>query len=147
MIVSTRSRLHWAVVLLALIVLGACGADDERTPAGGSPSSDEAEQQFPDVVGIEITPLSGRDFDVAVTLSSPYDTPGRYADAWRVLDADGNELGVRELAHDHATEQPFTRQQTVTIPDGIETVTVEGRDLANGYGGKTAAAEVPAAES
>ena len=32
-------------------------------------------------------------------------------DAWRVLDPDGNELGVRILTHDHANEQPFTRSQ------------------------------------
>lgn len=135
------------VATAALFAAGACGSDDEPTTAGSSPSSDEVEQLFPDVVAVEITPLSGRDFDVAVTLSSPYDTPSRYADAWRVLDAEGNELGVRELAHDHASEQPFTRQQTVAIPAGIESVTVEGRDQANGYGGKTVTAEVPVADS
>ncbi len=43
------------------------------------------------------------------------------------------------LGHDHASEQPFTRTQTnVTIPSSVTSVVVEGRDLKNGYGGKTA---------
>ena len=53
-------------------------------------------------------------------------------------------LGVRELLHDHASEQPFTRSLTgVAIPDGVTTVTVEARDLANGWGGGTVEAPVP----
>ena len=71
-----------------------------------------------------------------VTVSSPYDTPQRYADAWRVIDPDGNELGIRVLAHDHANEQPFTRSQTgIEIADDISEVTVQGRDRSNGWGG------------
>jgi hypothetical protein len=55
-----------------------------------------------------------------------------------VLDPDGAVLGVRELLHDHAAEQPFTRALTgVEIPDGVEEITIEGRDLANGWGGAT----------
>lgn len=46
---------------------------------------------------------------VAATTSSPYDSPDRYADAFRVLAPDGTVLGVRELLHDHANEQPLTR--------------------------------------
>jgi hypothetical protein len=71
-----------------------------------------------------------------VTVSSPYDSPERYADAWRVVGPDGTEYGVRILLHDHANEQPFTRSLSgVEIPDGIDSVTVEGRDLINGWGG------------
>lgn len=44
--------------------------------------------------------------------------------------------GEHELTHDHAAEQPFTRtQEGVAILDGIDEVTIEGRDLMNGYGG------------
>jgi len=53
-----------------------------------------------------------------------------------VLDGDGRELGIRVLGHDHASEQPFTRSQTVRIPDEITTVFVEGRDQANGWSGQ-----------
>lgn len=38
-----------------------------------------------------------------------------YADAWEVLDADGNSLGIRELAHPHVEEQPFTRSLSVDL--------------------------------
>lgn len=78
------------------------------------------------------------------TISSPYDSPDRYADAFRVLAPDGTVLGVRELLHDHANEQPFTRSlDDVRIPDDVDRVTVEGRDLANGWGGDTVTVTVP----
>ena len=81
---------------------------------------------------------------LAVTISSPYDTPERYADAWRVLGPDGEEYGIRVLAHDHAAEQPFTRSQGgIVIPDEVDVVTVQGRDLANGWGGATLDYELP----
>ncbi len=79
-----------------------------------------------------------------VTLSSPYDTPERYADAWRILAPDGAELGVRVLAHDHQFEQPFTRSLSgVAIPSDVTTVTVQGRDQRNGWGGATVEVGLP----
>lgn len=76
--------------------------------------------------------------DDGETISSPYDSPARYADAWRILGPDGAVLGVRELLHDHATEQPFTRTLAgVPIDPQIEVVTIEGRDQVNGWGGQT----------
>lgn len=98
---------------------------------------------FPEVVDVELTAVGDGRFEVAATVSSPYDSPERYADAWRVLDQHGNVLGVRELAHDHAGEQPFTRQVTIAIPDDVDEITVEGRDLRNGYGGDTVTVPVP----
>ncbi len=54
-----------------------------------------------------------------------------------MLGPDGTVYGEHELTHDHAGEQPFTRtQEGVAIPDGIDEVTIEGRDLVNGYGGR-----------
>jgi len=56
----------------------------------------------------------------------------------RVLAPDGAVLGEHTLLHDHANEQPFTRtQRNVIIPSDVLTVTIEGRDLVNGYGGRT----------
>ncbi len=135
--------------LVALVVLlfavTACGGD-ETSKSADDPvvqASAEEGELFPDVVDVELTDVGGGDFQVAVTVSSPYDSPERYADAWRVLDQDGNELGVRELTHDHASEQPFTRQTTVAIPDEVDEVTVEGRDQISGYGGETVTVAVP----
>ena len=80
----------------------------------------------------------------AVTLSSPYDSPSQYADAWRVLGPDGVELGFRLLTHHHANEQPFTRSQSgIEIPDDVTTVTVEGRDQLNGWGGESLDYDLP----
>jgi len=77
-------------------------------------------------------------WQVSATLSSPYDSAERYADAWRVLAPDGSELGIRELTHDHAGEQPFTRSLAgVDIPKGVDVVTIEGRDQISGWGGTT----------
>jgi hypothetical protein len=136
-------RAAWIVVLLAAVFAG-CGGE-ATTPASGTdgvaPGTDEP--RFPDVLEVVIEPLGGEEYRVAVTVSSPYDSPDRYADAWRVLDPDGDELGVRELTHDHAAEQPFTRDTTVQIPLGVAEVTVEGRDLVNGYGGSTVTVAVP----
>jgi len=86
----------------------------------------------------------GHAFDLAVTVSSPYDSPERYADGWRVLAPDGTELATHTLLHDHAGEQLFTRTQAgVDIPADIDEVIVEGRDQRYGYGGSTAIVAVP----
>ncbi|MDZ7678843.1 MAG: hypothetical protein U5K29_09845 [Acidimicrobiales bacterium] len=143
-----------AVTAMMVVVTGACGTGesdpevpetDVDTTGGGSDrgAADESPQRFPDVIEVEVTPLADRRYEVAATLSSPYDSPERYADAWRVLDEHGNELGRRELLHDHAAEQPFTRSTTVEIPDGVEEITVEGRDQLSGYGGGTVTVAVP----
>jgi N-acetylmuramoyl-L-alanine amidase len=98
---------------------------------------------YPDVLGVEVTGGRGV-YGFDVTLSSPYDTPQRYADAWRVLGEDGVVYGVRELTHDHATEQPFTRSLVdVEIPGSVESVVVEGRDQVYGWGGETATVTLP----
>lgn len=145
---------RWTAVgvgAMAALSLVGCGSDGSsgapvsnpavtQQGAGGGAS---AAEMFPDVVDVTLTDQGGGQFEVATTLSSPYDSPDRYADAWRVLDESGNELGVRELDHDHASEQPFTRQETVAIPDDVDRVTVEGRDQVSGYGGTTKTVDVP----
>lgn len=78
-----------------------------------------------------------------VTMTSPYDSPDRYADGWRIKNG-GTVLGEMTLGHDHASEQPFTRTQTnVKIPPSVTSVVIEGRDLKNGYGGKTVTVQLP----
>lgn len=137
-----------ALIIAGLLLIGlvaACGDDAAPTTAADpEPDASAAGQMFPDVIGGEITAEDGGTWTVRATISSPYDTPERYADAWRVLDPEGTVLGVRELAHDHASEQPFTRALAgVNIPPGITTLTIEGRDRANGWGGATFDLDVP----
>jgi hypothetical protein len=104
--------------------------------------------QFPDVVDVEVT--RGADpgtWDFAVTMSSPYDSPSRYADGWRVVGPDGTVFGIHTLTHDHAAEQPFTRRQYgVEIPPDVTLVTIEGRDLANGFGGTSKTIDLTASD-
>jgi len=101
-------------------------------------------QQYPDVLAAKVRPRGANTFDFDVTISSPYDTAERYADAFRVLGPDGTVYGERILLHEHASEQPFTRDlYGVTIPPGITFVIVQGRDKRHGYGGKTITVTLP----
>jgi hypothetical protein len=143
-----------AGVVVALVV-GGCGSDDEpsdasptaatpATPAKAATAATErAGQQHPDVIDVVVEEESAGVFAFTVTISSPYDTPERYADGWRIIGPDGTVYGEHTLTHDHANEQPFTRTQSgVAIPADVDEVTVEGRDLEHGYGGETATVAV-----
>jgi hypothetical protein len=104
------------------------------------------EQRFPDVTDVKVRAAS-RDalaFDFDVTVSSPYDTPSRYADAFRVSALSGQVLGERILLHDHQNEQPFTRDlYNVRIPASVSVVVVQARDRKHGYGGKSVQVRLP----
>jgi hypothetical protein len=109
-----------------------------RTPA-------HAEQRFPDVVSAKVRASGSNSFDFDVTVASPYDTPQRYADGFRVTTLDGKVLGERKLFHDHQDEQPFTRDlYSVTIPPGIGKVLIQARDQKYGYGGRSIEVTLPA---
>lgn len=109
-----------AAMTAAVIALSGCAESPEpsaTTPSAppegrSSPSAvdDVATQPFPDVIEAELSP-DGEEFSVSVTISSPYDSPERYADGWRVLTPDGAVLAEHTLHHDHASEQPFTRSR------------------------------------
>lgn len=115
-----------------VLILAACGSGGGDTSSGGST------ELFPDVLAAVATHSPDDTWSFDVTLSSPYDTAERYADAWRVLAPDGTELGVRVLTHHHGAEQPFTRSVSgVEIPTDLDTVTIEGRDQLSGWGGAT----------
>ena len=101
-------------------------------------------QKYPDVMKVTVKARGGNLFDFDVTISSPYDTAQRYTDAFRVMSSDGRSYGERILLHDHANEQPFTRDlYGVAIPAGIRTVIVQARDKKYGYGGKTVEVVLP----
>jgi len=107
-------------------------ASEEPASAGGA----EGDGLFPTVVDAVASSSDGTSWRFDVTLSSEYDSPARYADAWRVLDADDTELGIRVLGHDHANEQPFTRSTNVDVPADVQVVFIEGRDQVNGWSGE-----------
>lgn len=97
-----------------------------------------APQKFPDVIAAKARSAGGDKYDFDVTVSSPYDTAQRYADAFRIMGRDGVVYGERTLWHDHAGEQPFTRDlYGVAIAPGVKRVVIQARDQRYGYGGKT----------
>lgn len=50
----------------------------------------------------------------------------------------GKVFGERILFHDHAGEQPFTRDlYGVKIPPGVRLVVIQAHEQKYGYGGKT----------
>lgn len=136
--------------LIAVVLLAGCGdSSEQRSATSGAPTTTRSTAvdatRFPAIRAVELTRTGDGIYRAAVTVSSPYDTPQRYADGWRVLAAGGDRvLGEHELAHDHASEQPFTREQRdLRIPSGVARVTVQGRDKRNGYGGMTVTVDVP----
>lgn len=59
-----------------------------------------------------------------------------YANWWQVEALDGTRLGRRELLHAH-DQQPFTRSETIEVPDDVTCVVVRGHDQAHEYGGRS----------
>jgi hypothetical protein len=103
-----------------------------------------ADRLFPDVLQAKVRESGPGSFDFDVTVSSPYDTPSRYADGFRVRDKSGRVLGERKLLHDHQTEQPFTRDlYAVRIPVSVKVVVIQARDQLNGYGGRSVEITLP----
>ena len=57
-----------------------------------------------------------------------------YADAWRLVDEAGNEIGKRTLYHPHVNEQPFTRSLSdFQISCDTNIIFVEAHDLKHGW--------------
>lgn len=139
MVALRTALVRLAPAVLVVGVLAACSTAAGDDSAGDASAADE---MFPDVVSAEVAEDGS---SVAVTVSSPYDSPDRYADAIRVRSADGAEVyGERALTHDHAAEQPFTRSITdLEVPDGVREAVVEGRDQVSGWGGDTVTITLP----
>ena len=137
-------RLSLIFVSGLVLTLAACSETSRELAAGSDGLSDQLDleanvpsaEPFPEVFAVEVTSVDKSFWRFDVTISSKYDTAERYADAWRVLDGEGNELGVRVLTHHHANEQPFTRSKTIKLPDDVGSVFVEGRDKINGWSGQ-----------
>lgn len=113
-------------------------------PVGPVLATDMASQTHPDIIDAKARARGADIFDFDVTVSSPYDTPQRYADGFRVAGRDGTIYGERKLLHDHATEQPFTRDlYGVRIPRHVRSVMLQARDQKFGYGGGTVELVLP----
>ena len=96
-----------------------------------------------DVIAGKITSLGGERYRVDATLQHADTGWDHYADRWDVLAPDGTVLGVRELAHPHVNEQPFTRSLTLQIPADVKLITLRANDSVHGTGGMTFELQVP----
>lgn len=86
-----------------------------------------------EIVKVSIEPAAHR-WTFHVTLLHKDTGWDHYADGWRIVDAKGNELGMRKLWHPHEDEQPFTRTLAdVLIPEGTNVVYVEAHDKVHGW--------------
>ncbi len=87
----------------------------------------------PVVNNVNVT-KSGDLWSFDVTLSHKDTGWDDYADAWRVVDANGKQIGIRKLAHPHVDEQPFTRSLSgVPIPPDVTEVGIQASDNIGGW--------------
>ncbi len=115
---------------------GTAGTDTTAPPTD-APDLDLREAN---VVGVAVA-RDGDVYDFDVTLHHDDDGEEGYANWWQVERLDGERLGRRELLHAHS-QQPFTRSETVEIPDDVGCVVVRGHDQTHGYGGRLAVVDL-----
>ncbi len=153
------------LLVAAVLLLAACGAEEAGTssmltvPAVPETTITTTSQALPastttvgeapdatgcaDVVAVEVTRSGQGLYMFDVTVSSPDTGWEKYADAWEIRDPEGNVLEVRELAHPHVDEQPFTRSLSgVEIPPDVASVVVAARDSVEGFCGIEATVDV-----
>jgi len=149
----SRRRFAAAVGLAAAGALAGC-TDADPQPEETQPSDDSADRSA-DAEPADTEPSTGADeldlqeanvTDVTViddgeatafSVELYHDDDGEdgYADWWQIERRDGTQLGRRDLTHAHSTA-PFTRSETVDVPDDVECVVVRGHDQTHGYGGQ-----------
>lgn len=96
-----------------------------------------------DVVNVTIESLGDGKFRINATVAHADTGWDHYANRWDVLDETGQVIGVRELAHPHENEQPFTRSVRVDIPLTVKRITVRANDSVHDTGGKLFEIDVP----
>ncbi|MEL6617847.1 MAG: hypothetical protein AAFP16_03155 [Pseudomonadota bacterium] len=98
----------------------------------------------PVIEQVDVARTGDNTYRFSVTIRHPDTGWDHYADGWRVLDMDGNELGLRVLYHPHVNEQPFIRSlDGVIIPEGTTQVQVQARDLPAGWNTGTTIITLP----
>lgn len=95
-----------------------------------------ARADAPRIVGVAVQKADiGWRFEV--TVDHPDTGWEHFANGWEILDAAGNRLGWRELAHPHVEEQPFTRSLgNVILPDGTTEVFLRASCSVDGWSGQ-----------
>jgi hypothetical protein len=123
---------------------GSGGSSDGTVTEDGDAGSDDGtgtgdlDLAEANVTGVETErqedTASGTTWRFSVTLYHDDDGEGGYANWWQVETLDGEKLGRRKLLHAHSTD-PFTRSETIEVPEDVSCVVVRGHDQTHGYGG------------
>jgi hypothetical protein len=111
--------------------VGTDGTSDAETTAGAG--TDDLDLREANVVDVSFEEQNGT-YTFDVTLHHDDDGEEGYANWWQVERLDGTRLGRRELLHAHS-QQPFTRSETIEIPEEVTCVVVRGHDQTHEYGG------------
>ncbi|WP_312618922.1 hypothetical protein [Haloarcula sp. 1CSR25-25] len=114
-----------------------------KTDGTERPDLDLREANVTDVV---VTNSGDQEYRFDVTLYHDDDGEDGYADWWEVETPNGDRLGRRDLLHAHSTA-PFTRSETIAVPDDVGCVVVRGHDQTHGYGGQAMTVAVPGGET
>lgn len=104
-------------------------SDTETTYDAGT---DDLDLREANVVDISFEGQNGM-YTFDVTLHHDDDGEEGYANWWQVERLDGARLGRRELLHAHS-QQPFTRPETIEVPEETTCVVVRGHDQTHEYG-------------
>jgi len=129
-------------LLTAGALAGCSESDDESAPnqsaADGSDSTESTAEELDlreaNVVDVAFE-ATGGSYEFDVTLHHDDDGEAGYANWWQVERLDGTQLGRRPLLHAHS-RQPFTRSETIEIPETVSCVVVRGHDQTHDYGGR-----------
>lgn len=136
-------------LLLSIIVSGCTITNHSSEQPSATVLAATKNSSIAKVLKVEATGQP-RNYDFAVTISSPDTGCDRYADWWEVITPDGKLLYRRILLHSHVDDQPFTRtggaiaiqsQQPVIIrvhvsPDGYSPMAQQGT-VKHGFSEKT----------
>ena len=116
------------------------------TQATDSEAMTDLDLREANVTDVSIDDRGDGDYRFSVELFHDDDGEDGYANWWQVETLSGDRLGRRKLLHAHSTD-PFTRSETVAIPDDINCVVVRGHDQTHGYGGQAMLVTVPGGET
>lgn len=101
-----------------------------------------------DVIGANARRGSDGTLTFEVTMRCDDRSASYFCDRFEILAPDGRIVGVRRLLHDHADEQPFTRDLPgVKLPAGFaQGVLIRGHHNVRGYDGASLMLKLPAPE-
>ncbi len=86
-----------------------------------------------EIVKVKLSKYAGS-WRADVTLRHADTGWNHYADAWRLVNEQGEEIGKRTLYHPHVNEQPFTRSlSNFHIPEKTKIIYVEAHDKKHGW--------------